>query len=242
MKLFIGLGNPGDKYAGHRHNIGFMAVDRIARDHGFSPWRRKFSGLAADGDIGAQRVTLLKPETYMNDSGRSGGEALRFLKITPADVVVFHDELDLDPGRVKVKTGGGNAGHNGLRSLTQHIGNDYVRVRLGIGHPGSKDAVSPYVLSDFAKAERTGWVPEILDAVTKAAPHLARGDAARFLIEIALILQQEPPDPLPPTTPIAPPAAQKPRKVHGDGERGSKRQSAIAENLKKWLQGREPKG
>lgn len=250
MKLFIGLGNPGDKYAGNRHNIGFMAVDRIADSHGFGPWRSKFQGAVAEGNIGGERVVLLKPTTYMNESGRSAGEAARFLKIEPDAVYAFHDELDLAPAKVKVKTGGGNAGHNGLKSLSAHLGNDYVRVRLGIGHPGSKDAVVPYVLNDFAKIERTGWLPELLDAVAKASPHLARADSVRFLSEIALLMASsggeedtEPQKPKPVNAEQKPDksASQKPRKLHGDGERGAKRQSALAENLKKWLQGRTPK-
>ncbi len=156
MKLFVGLGNPGEKYRANRHNIGFMAVDRIADRHGFGPWRKKFQGLVSEGTIGGERVTLLKPETYMNESGRSVGEAQRFLKIPLSDVYVFHDELDLAPGKVKVKAGGGNAGHNGLRSISAHIENEYKRVRLGIGHPASKDVVIHHVLNDFAKAEREG--------------------------------------------------------------------------------------
>jgi peptidyl-tRNA hydrolase, PTH1 family len=142
MKLLVGLGNPGNEYARHRHNVGFMAVDAIAERHRFSPWKKRFQGHACDGEIDGERTLLLKPATYMNDSGRAVGEALRFLKAEIADLVVFHDELDIDPGRLKVKTGGGNAGHNGLRSISQCVGNDFVRVRIGIGHPGHKDAVS----------------------------------------------------------------------------------------------------
>jgi peptidyl-tRNA hydrolase, PTH1 family len=146
MKLIVGLGNPGPTYAGHRHNIGFMVVERMADEHGFGPWRKRFQGLTADGSIGGEKVLLLKPETYMNESGRSVGEALRFLKIDPADLIVLHDELDLAPGKMRVKVGGGNAGHNGLKSISQHVGNEYVRVRLGIGHPGHKDRVSGMTL------------------------------------------------------------------------------------------------
>ena len=186
MKLFVGLGNPGDKYARNRHNVGFMAVERIAAAHGFSPWRRKFQGEVAEGTIAGERVLLLKPMTYMNESGRSVGEAARFLKIDLADIVVFHDELDLQPGKVRVKTGGGNAGHNGLKSITAHVGNDYVRVRIGIGHPGSKDAVVPYVLNDFAKADRA-WLNPLLAAIaelTGADPDalIGRADELRTLI------------------------------------------------------------
>lgn len=185
MKLFVGLGNPGAKYAGNRHNIGFMAVDAIAADHGFGPWKARFRGLVSEGRLGGEQVMLLKPETFMNLSGQSVGEAMRFYKLTPADVMVFHDELDLAPGKLKVKQGGGHAGHNGLRSMHQHIGEAYGRVRLGIGHPGHKDAVANYVLSDFAKAEQ-GWLDDLLRGISDGAAHLAEGDGARFLNMVAL--------------------------------------------------------
>ncbi|MEZ5883059.1 MAG: aminoacyl-tRNA hydrolase [Paracoccaceae bacterium] len=185
MKLWVGLGNPGAKYAGNRHNIGFMAVDRIAEDHGFGPWRAKFQGQISEGRIGAARIVLLKPGTFMNLSGQSVGEAMRFHKIDPADVTVFHDELDLAPGRCRVKTGGGHAGHNGLRSLHSHIGEGYHRVRLGIGHPGHKDRVSGYVLADFAKADQ-GWLDDLLRGISDGAPALAADDGARFLNAVAL--------------------------------------------------------
>ena len=183
-KLFVGLGNPGAKYAGNRHNIGFMAVDRIAADHGFSPWKARFQGLAAEGRLGGIRTTLLKPQTFMNLSGQSVGEAMRYLKLTPADVMVLHDELDLAPGKCRVKRGGGHAGHNGLRSIHQHIGADYGRVRLGIGHPGDKDRVAPYVLSDFAKAD-AGWLDDLLRGLSDGAPNLAAGDEGRFQNAVA---------------------------------------------------------
>src|SRR4051794_20441655 len=157
MLLFAGLGNPGSRYAGNRHNIGFMAVDRIARDHRAGPWRRRFQGEATETTIGGERVILLKPETFMNDSGRAVGEAMRFFKIALKDVVVFHDELDLAPAKLRVKLGGGNAGHNGLRSITALCGNDYKRVRLGIGHPGHKDLVTPMCSATSARASATGW-------------------------------------------------------------------------------------
>src|SRR5215475_7550624 len=148
MRLLVGLGNPGTRYAGNRHNIGFMAVDAIARRHGLGPWRRRFQGVACEGVIGSERVLLLLPGTYMNDSGRAVAESAHFYKLAVADIVVFHDELDLPPGKLRVKTGGGNAGHNGLRSISAHVGNDYRRVRIGIGHPGVKELVQPYVLTD----------------------------------------------------------------------------------------------
>ena len=249
MKLFVGLGNPGAKYEGNRHNIGFMAVEAIADVHAFPPWRKKFQALVTEGSIGGERVMLMKPETFMNDSGRAVGEAQRFLKIADSDIAVFHDELDLAPAKVKVKTGGGNAGHNGLRSISTHLGNDYQRVRLGIGHPGSKDAVVHYVLNDFSKSERTGWVHDLIEAVAKASPYLAKGDDARFLSEVARLTQTEPElkakppksaekPALPPRTEVKEPpkTANKP---HPAGERAGKRQSALAENLKKWLSARK---
>jgi PTH1 family peptidyl-tRNA hydrolase len=185
MKLFIGLGNPGAKYAGNRHNIGFMALDQIASDHGFSPWKKKFQGLVADGRLGREKVTLLKPETFMNLSGQAVGEAMRFYKVTPADVVVFHDELDLAPAKIKCKTGGGHAGHNGLRSIHQHIGAEYDRVRMGIGHPGHKDRVASYVLSDFAKADQN-WLDDVVRGVGDGAVFLAEGDTSKFMNAVAM--------------------------------------------------------
>lgn len=179
MKLIVGLGNPDAKYAANRHNIGFMAVDRIAADHGFSPWKSRFQGLSAEGRLGDARVTLLKPQTFMNLSGQSVGEAMRYLKLTPAEVIVLHDELDLAPGKCRLKQGGGHAGHNGLRSIHQHIGPDYHRVRLGIGHPGHKDRVAGYVLSDFAKADGD-WLDDLLRGISDGAQALAADDGARF--------------------------------------------------------------
>ncbi|RBO51574.1 aminoacyl-tRNA hydrolase [Rhodovulum sp. BSW8] len=185
MRLFVGLGNPGAQYAGNRHNIGFMAVDRIADDHHFSPWRAKFKGQTAEGRLGPEKVILLKPETYMNLSGDAVQAAVQFYKLTPADVTVFHDELDLAPGKCRLKSGGGHAGHNGLRSIHQHLGPDYQRVRLGIGHPGHKDRVSGYVLSDFAKADRD-WLDDLLRGLSDGAADLARGEGAKFLNAVAL--------------------------------------------------------
>ncbi len=187
MLLFVGLGNPGAGYAGNRHNIGFMAVDAIARRHGFPQWRRKFQGVAAEGTIGAARALLLLPGTYMNESGRAVGEAAHFYKLTPGDIVVFHDEIELPPGKLRVKTGGGNAGHNGLRSISEHVGNDYRRVRIGVGHPGSKELVHGYVLSDFAKSERP-WVEAMSDAIADSAELLARGQDSSFQNKIHLAM------------------------------------------------------
>jgi peptidyl-tRNA hydrolase, PTH1 family len=185
MKLFVGLGNPGAKYAGNRHNIGFMALDQIAADHGFGPWKAAFKGDLAEGRLGAEKVLLLKPGTFMNLSGQSVQAALAFYKLTPGDVVVFHDELDLAPGKCRYKQAGGHAGHNGLRSIHGVIGEAYNRVRLGIGHPGHKDAVAGYVLHDFAKADRD-WLDDLLLGLSEGATALAEGDSARFLNAVAL--------------------------------------------------------
>jgi len=208
MKLFVGLGNPGAKYARNRHNIGFMAVEAIADAHGFAPWRGKFQGSLSEGNLGGEKVLLLKPETFMNLSGQSVGEAMRFYKLTPADITVFHDELDLAPGKCRVKQGGGHAGHNGLRSLHQHLGADYGRVRLGIGHPGHKDRVSGYVLGDFAKAD-ADWLDDLLRGIADGAPELARGDTGRFMNAVALRMAppRETAEAKPARHPEAPPAA-----------------------------------
>ena len=185
MKLIVGLGNPGAKYARNRHNIGFMAMDVIAADHGFSPWRSKFQAQICEGRFGSEKVALLKPETFMNLSGQSVGEAMRYLKLAPEDIIVFHDELDLAPGKVRLKTGGGHAGHNGLRSIHGHIGPDYDRVRLGIGHPGHKDAVAGYVLRDFAKADAE-WLDDEMRGISDGIAALVAGDGPKFLNAIAL--------------------------------------------------------
>jgi PTH1 family peptidyl-tRNA hydrolase len=189
MKLIAGLGNPGGRYARNRHNIGFLVVEALARAYNASPWRSRFQGEAAEATIGGQRVLLLKPQTYMNESGRSVGQAMAFYKIPLSDVMVVHDELDLPPGRLKVKAGGGNAGHNGLRSISALCGNDYRRVRVGIGHPGDKALVHNYVLADFAKSEQD-WVEAMIAACVRAAPHLVAGDDARFASDVALHLGQ----------------------------------------------------
>lgn len=185
MRLFVGLGNPGAKYAGNRHNIGFMAVDRIASDHGFSPWRAKFQGQISEGRLGSKKVVLLKPETFMNKSGQAVGEAMRFYKLSPEDIIVFHDEIDLAPGKMRTKAGGGHAGHNGLRSLHAHVGEGYGRVRIGVGHPGHKDAVAGYVLRDFAKAD-ADWIEDLLRGISDGAAALAEGDTAKFSNTVSL--------------------------------------------------------
>jgi PTH1 family peptidyl-tRNA hydrolase len=224
-----------------------MALDRIAERHGLGPWKKRFHGEVCDGPIAGRRVMLLKPQTYMNDSGQAVGEAQRYLKIAEGDIYVFHDEIDLAPSKLKVKRGGGNAGHNGLRSISAHIGNEYARVRIGVGHPGSKDLVSGHVLRDFAKADQE-WLEALLDAMADAAGRLASGDEARFLSDVARKLQpargpsksDEPASE--PDEPASRPAASPPvSRAHPAGERQSKRGSALAENLKKWLMGRRDK-
>jgi PTH1 family peptidyl-tRNA hydrolase len=187
MLLFVGLGNPGARYAGNRHNIGFIVLDALARAHHAGPWRKRFQGDATEVVIGEERIILLKPETFMNESGRAVNEAMRFYKIDLKDVFVFHDELDLAAAKVRVKLGGGNAGHNGLRSITAHCGNEYHRIRLGIGHPGHKDAVHGFVLSDFSRAERD-WVDDLCGAMADAAILLARHEDASFLNKVHLAM------------------------------------------------------
>jgi PTH1 family peptidyl-tRNA hydrolase len=188
MLLFVGLGNPGARYARNRHNIGFMAVDEIARRHGFGPWRRRFQGETSEGTLDRERVMLLKPTTYMNDSGRAVQEAANFFKLTASEITVFQDELELPPAKVRVKVGGGIAGHNGLRSITSHIGNDYRRVRLGIGHPGVKELVHHHVLSDFAKAD-DDWVKALCEAVAANVGQLAAGNDSTFQNKVHLAMQ-----------------------------------------------------
>jgi len=185
MQIWVGLGNPGPRYAMHRHNIGFMAVDVIGEMHDFGPVQKKFQGWLQEGRIGSEKILLLKPATFMNESGRSVGEALRFFKLDPSALTVFHDELDLAPFKVKVKTGGGTAGHNGLRSIDKHLGPDFRRVRIGIGHPGSKDRVHGYVLGNYAKAEQDDLVT-MLGALGAEARWLASGDDPRFMNDVAL--------------------------------------------------------
>jgi peptidyl-tRNA hydrolase, PTH1 family len=189
MLLIAGLGNPGPKYAGNRHNIGFMAADQTVRRHNFSPWQKKFSGLVCEGMLDGEKAIVLKPQTFMNNSGQAVGEALRFYKLELKDLVVIYDELDLFPGKLRVKTGGGSGGHNGIRSIDQHCGKDYRRVRVGIGHPGAKELVLHYVLGDFAKVEHQ-WLDPMLDAIAGAAPLLAKADDAGFMNKVAVSLGQ----------------------------------------------------
>jgi peptidyl-tRNA hydrolase, PTH1 family len=185
VRLLVGLGNPGSRYARNRHNVGFMAVDAIARRHGASGFRSRFKGELAEAPIGGERVLLLKPQTFMNDSGESVGDAARFFKILPEDVIVMHDEIDLRPGKLRVKRGGGNAGHKGLRSIDAMLGADYWRVRIGVGHPGIKELVQPYVLQNFTDEERTLWVEPLLAAVAETIPLLASGAPDAFMSEVA---------------------------------------------------------
>ena len=185
MLVFAGLGNPGERYARQRHNVGFMAADAIHRRHSFSPWTKKFQALVSEGRLGSDRVLLVKPQTYMNESGQAVGEALRFYKLEPSAVTVFYDEIELPAGKIRVKTGGGAAGHNGIRSLDQHLGKDYRRVRIGIGHPGIKEMVMPHVLSDFAKADHE-WLDPLLDALADNAAMLVEGDENGFMNRMSL--------------------------------------------------------
>ncbi len=194
MRLIVGLGNPGARYERNRHNIGFMAVDAIVRRHGFGPFRGKFQAALAEGEIGGGRVFALKPQTYMNDSGDAVAAASRFYKIAPEEIAVIYDEIDLAPGKLRVKRGGGSAGHNGIRSIDAAIGEDFWRVRLGIGHPGVKELVQPWVLQNFT-AEDRGWLAPLLDAVAEALPLLVADDAPGFMSKVALILKPPPPKP-----------------------------------------------
>ena len=187
MLLLVGLGNPGNKHADNRHNIGFMAVDEIIRRHGFTSPRRRFQGLTSEGAMAGQKVVALKPQTFMNESGRSVGEAARFFKIDTDHIVVFHDELDLAPGKIRLKRGGGVAGHNGLKSIAHHIGPEFRRMRIGIGHPGQKTLVTGHVLGDFPKSDRD-WVERTVEAIAEAAAVLPGGDDGAFTTKVALIL------------------------------------------------------
>ncbi|MFN0190785.1 MAG: aminoacyl-tRNA hydrolase [Aestuariivirga sp.] len=194
MHLLAGLGNPGSKYAGNRHNIGFMAVDEIVRRHGFGPWRKRFHGETSEGKLGGEKVLVLKPMTYMNESGQSVGAAMRFFDIDPSQVIVLYDELDLEPGKVRVRYGGGAAGHNGIRSIIAHAGPHFQRVRLGIGHPGERDMVHPHVLSDFAKTDKV-WLLPLIDAVAENIGLLIEGQEGKFQNKVHLALNPAPEKP-----------------------------------------------
>lgn len=188
MLVFAGLGNPGAKYADNRHNVGFMAADAIARRHSFSPWSKKFQGLISEGTLGGEKIVLIKPQTFMNLSGQSVGEALRFYKLGPSALTVFYDEIDLAEGKLRIKTGGGAGGHNGIRSIDGHVGNAYRRVRIGVGHPGVKEMVQHHVLGDFAKADRE-WLEPLLAAIADNAAMIAKGDESGFMNKASLAVQ-----------------------------------------------------
>ncbi|MEM6620752.1 MAG: aminoacyl-tRNA hydrolase [Pseudomonadota bacterium] len=218
--LVVGLGNPGPKYAGNRHNIGFMALDQVASDAAFGPWRAKFDGEIAEGRLSGKRIVLLKPHTFMNESGLSVGKAANFLKIAAEDIIVIHDELDLAPGKCRVKVGGGHAGHNGLRSIHAHMGPDYARVRLGIGHPGDKNLVSSYVLRDFAKSDRD-WLDPLIDGIADGFDRLVTGDDAGFQNAVAL------------KRPPAPAKAKKgtPHQARAAASKAAKQREAVEKSL-----------
>lgn len=217
MHLIVGLGNPGDKYKGNRHNIGFMAVDAIARRHNFPSFREKFQGLISEGTIAGEKVLLLKPQTYMNSSGDSVQKVVKFYQLSAADVSVLYDEIDLAPGKVRVKVGGGNGGHNGLRSIDPQIGVGYRRVRLGVGHPGHKDLVMRHVLGDFAKAEQTEWLNPLLDAIADNAGLIVKGDDNGLMNKLAIAVKgdgaerTQRPESADPTRRKAPPAPPPPQ-------------------------------
>ena len=219
MFLLVGLGNPGPGYERNRHNIGFMAVDAIHRRHGFGPWRVRHEALAAEGTIGGEKILALKPQTFMNESGRSVGATLRFFKMAPGDTHVLYDEIDLRPGKVKVKLGGGAAGHNGIRSIMSHIGPDFWRVRMGVGHPGDKARVHGHVLSDFAKAEQA-WLDPLLDAVTDSFPLLAERRDSDFMSRVAM-LTAPPKPPKPPRPPQEPLKAEPDEKKPNETDEGT---------------------
>jgi len=253
MKLIVGLGNPGAKYARNRHNVGFMTLEKIADTFGRAGWRKKFSALICDADIDGSKALLLCPQTFYNEAGRAVSEAARFHKIGPEDIIVFHDEIDLVPGKVRVKTGGGNAGNNGLRSISSHMGTEFVRVRIGVGHPGNKDAVAHYVLNDFPKAHTEG-MDVLMEAMAKSTPHLMAGAHDKFQTDVAQTLsdfRNEGDDGDAPAkrrsvkakernddASEATAETKKVAKRHPAGERQSKQKTALADNLKRWLAGR----
>jgi PTH1 family peptidyl-tRNA hydrolase len=193
MLIIAGLGNPGSQYSGNRHNIGFMAVDAIQRRSGFAPWSKKFKAEISEGELGGDKVLLIKPQTFMNLSGESVGEAMRFYKLSPADIVAIYDELDLVPGKARIKLGGGHGGHNGVKSLDAHCGKDYRRLRLGIGHPGNKDLVHNYVLGDFSKSDRT-WLDPLLETLADNAEMLVKGEDSQLMNKLALAVGAKPDD------------------------------------------------
>ncbi|MGF1610981.1 MAG: aminoacyl-tRNA hydrolase [Kiloniellales bacterium] len=212
MLLLVGLGNPGPRYARNRHNIGFMAVDAIVRRHGFGPWRKRFNAQLAEGSIAGQKVLALKPETFMNESGRAVGKAVQFYKLTPDRVLVVYDEIDLQPGKIRIKTGGGSGGHNGIRSIDSHIGANYRRLRLGVGHPGDKDRVHGHVLSDFSKQDQA-WLETLLDALADEFPRLFEGDDLGFMSRVSNVMT-------PPKPKDAKPPVKADRRAKAQGAKG----------------------
>ena len=230
MKLFVGLGNPGAKYAGNRHNVGYRAVEKIAEDYGFERWRTKFQGLLSEGRLGTERIGLLKPETFMNNSGQSVGEAARYFKLDCSNIIVVHDEIDLAPGKMKAKAGGGSGGHNGLKSVQRHVGGEFLRVRIGVGHPGRKDLVIPHVLKDFSKSDLE-WLEAALDKVSRGAELLANDDLQRFqqlIAQKSLDLKTPARHDSDPRSDAAP---QQRANGGNDGDGG------VFERLKSWLRG-----
>ncbi|MEL7029686.1 MAG: aminoacyl-tRNA hydrolase [Pseudomonadota bacterium] len=230
MRLLVGLGNPGTEHEGQRHNVGFMAVEAIGEAHNFGPERSKFRGRLREGALAGIKTLLLKPQTYMNESGRSVGEAVRFFKLAPGDVTVFYDELDLAPGKVRVKTGGGAAGHNGIKSIAAHIGPDFERVRIGIGHPGDKSRVTGHVLGDFSKTDRA-WVEPLLDAVARQAPLVAAGDGAGFMSRVA--------NDLAPPRPASSAASKNETAKRTTADRPEEAAGPLADGLRKLLRGQD---
>ena len=211
MKIIAGLGNPGPRYSGNRHNIGFMAVDAIQRLPGFAPWSKKFKAEISEGELAGEKVLLMKPMTFMNLSGEAVGEAKRFYKLAPGDILAIYDELDLLPGKARLKTGGGHGGHNGVKSLDAHCGREYRRLRLGIGHPGAKELVHNHVLGDFAKSDRT-WLEPLLDAIADNAAMLVKGEDSQFLNKLALAVGDKPSPSAKPAKPATADASVAPKK------------------------------
>ena len=239
MLLLVGLGNPGADYARHRHNVGFMALDAIHRRHGFGPWRRRFRAEVSEGTLGGTKILLLKPQTYMNESGGAVSEAANFYKIEPADIVVIHDEVDLPPGKVRMKAGGGSAGHNGLRSISGAIGDGYRRLRIGVGHPGQPGMVHTHVLRDFAKAD-ADWLEPLLEAIAENASLLADGKDSTFANRLHEALAPEKPakEKDKPSKRLAPPAESKSEEPKGDGTSQPKSpEGPLARGLKRLFGG-----
>ncbi len=235
MLIIAGLGNPGAKYAGNRHNVGFMAVDAIQRRSSFSPWARKFKAEISEGEIGGEKVLLVKPQTFMNLSGEAVGEAMRFYKLTPADIVAIYDELDLVPGRTRIKTGGGHGGHNGIKSLDAHCGKEYRRLRIGIGHPGSKEQVQGHVLGDFAKSDRI-WLEPLMDAISDNAEMLVKGEDSQLMNKLTLAVGGKPEPEKQPASPRVKPAAQSHvRQARGGAKPNLPTTGPMADMLKKMF-------